>query len=157
MAFEASTIRDQIVAPNGSVTYELEPVPCTRGLVYHRDGSGVLRLASPSIIRCGNRRSCCCRQPVADYVASFHATVQIPADGEVAPISFAVFIDGEEDPGSVMTITPAAAEEPGNIGTDVVVSVPWICRCASLSVRNIGTEPVEVLNAVLVVDFGGIR
>ena len=48
---------------------------------------------------------------------------------------------------SIMTVTPAAVEEPFNVGAGILVSVPAICGCSKVSVRNIGTDPVEVLNS----------
>jgi hypothetical protein len=95
--------------------------------------------------------------PEADYEVSFHANIQIPTGGTVEPISLALAIDGEVDPSSEMIFTPAAAQEFGNVGADIIVSVPWICRCTSVSVKNTSTQPIEVQNANIVFDFNGIR
>ena len=100
---------------------------------------------------------CCGNMPTANYEVAFHANIQIPTGGTVGPISLAIFVDGDEDPSSTMTVTPAAVEEPFNVGADIIVAVPSICRCSSVSVRNVGTEPVEVLNANIVFDFTGVR
>ena len=56
-----------------------------------------------------------------------------------------------------MTYTPAAVAEFGNVGADIIVAVPIICRCSTVSVRNIGTQAVEVQNANIVFDFAGTR
>lgn len=40
---------------------------------------------------------------------------------------------------------------------EIVASVPCICGCSSVSVRNISTQPVNVQNANIVFDFTGIR
>lgn len=158
MAAEYSASVSQIVSPNQPVIFQDAPVPCKRGLVYYREGSGIFRLASPSLIRNGNTRRCCCQgSPVADYVVSFNGRVQIPTGGTAGTISMGISIDGEVDPASIMSITPSAIEEPGMFGMQVVVSVPWICRCGSLSVRNIGTADVEVLNGVITIEYSGIR
>lgn len=146
----------QTVLANGSVIFTESPVPCTRGLIYHRDESGLFRLASPSTLGCGRRRCCCGDLPLAKYLVSFHANVQIPEGGTVAPIQLALVIDGEVDPSSTMIFTPAAVQQLGNIGTEINVVVPYICRCSSVSVRNIGTGPVEVQNANIVFGFEGI-
>ena len=95
--------------------------------------------------------------PVANYLVGFHGNVQIPEGGTVEEISLAIAIDGEVDPASVMTVTPAAAEELWNVGTEIIVSVPWVCRCASVSVRNISTQAVDVANGTIVLDYLGIR
>ena len=46
MAAEYSSNVLQNVAANGSVIFTESPVPCNRGLVFHRDESGLFRLAS---------------------------------------------------------------------------------------------------------------
>ena len=87
---------------------------------------------------------------------AFHANVAIPTGGTVEEIQLAVVIDGETDPSSIMSFTPAAVEEFGNVGADVIVAVPCICGCSSVSVRNISDQPVDVRNANIVFDYAGI-
>lgn len=158
MAAEYSANAIQTVAAGGSVIFTESPVPCNKGLIYHRDESGAFRLASPTAMGCGCRRGCCCMDyPTANYQVAFHANIQIPEGGEVEPISLAIAIDGEVDASSIMTITPVAVEELGNVGADVIVAVPCICRCSSVSVRNVSTQPIQVVNANIVFDFAGVR
>ena len=159
MAAEYSANAIQTVAAGGSVIFTESPVPCNEGLIYHRDESGAFRLASPSAIRNnGCRRRCCCTDyPTANYQVAFHANIQVPEDGAVEPISLAISIDGQVDPSSIMTYTPAAVEELGNVGADVIVAVPCICRCSSVGVVNIGDQPIQVQNANIVFDFAGVR
>lgn len=158
MAAEYSANAIQTVAAGGSVIFTESPVPCNKGLIYHRDESGAFRLASPTAMGCGCRRGCCCMDyPTANYQVAFHANIQIPEGGTVEPISLAIAIDGEVDASSIMTITPVAVEELGNVGADVIVAVPCICRCSSVSVRNVSTQPIEVVNANIVFDFAGVR
>ena len=90
---------------------------------------------------------------------SFHANIAVPTDpaGTVEEIRLAIAIDGEIDPSSIMAFTPAAAGVYGNVGADVLVSVPCICGCSSVSVRNISDQPINVQNANLVVAFDGVR
>lgn len=159
MAVEFSATGSQIVQPGASVVFTTNPVRCTRGLVYWRPGTGLIRLASPSIMsncRCVQPWTCC-GMLMADYEVGFHANVQIPEGGTAGDtISLAIAIDGAIDPDSIMQSTPAAAEEPDNVGAGIIVSVPWICRCSSLTVVNTSTVPVEVLNPNLIVDYDGI-
>jgi len=160
MAAEYSANAVQLVPANGSVVFSESPVPCNRGLIYHRDGSGVFRLASPTVLGCNCRRRCCCADyPTSNYQVAFHANIAVPADpaGTVEPISLALVIDGEVDSSSTMIFVPAAVGDFGNVGADVIVSVPCICRCASVSVRNTSTQPIEVQNANIVFDYAGIR
>ena len=154
--YSANAIQE--VAPGGSIIFTESPVPCNRGLIYHRDESGIFRLASPSIIIGSFYSGCrCCGYPMADYEVAFHANIQIPDGGTVEEISLAIAIDGDIDPSSEMIITPGAVEEFGNVGADIIVSVPWICRCSSVSVRNTSTQAIDVQNANIVFDFNGIR
>lgn len=143
MAAEYSANAIQTVAPGGSVMFTESPVPCNKGFIYHRDESGLFRLVSNAV----NNSCCRCN---ANYGVSFHANIQVPADGTVEPISLAVVVDGEVDPSSEMIYTPAAVEEFGNVGAEIIVSVPWICRCSSVSIRNTSTQPIEVQNANIV-------
>ena len=161
MAAEYSANALQTVPANGPVIFSESPVPCNRGMIYHRDESGLFRLASPRVMGvCCRRRCCCMGFPEADYKVAFHANISVPSTpvaGTVEEIQLAIFIDGEEDPSSIMAFTPAALDEFGNVGADVVVSVPCICGCSTVSVRNISTQPVNVRNANIVFDFAGIR
>lgn len=150
MSAEYSVITAQDVPANSSVTFTASPVPCTRGLIYHRDGSGLFRLANRFFrmnILNGWRRN-------SNYQVSFHGNIQIPSDpaGTVETISLAIAVDGEVDPASIMEITPAAVGEPGNVGMDVTVTVPYLCGCSTVSVRNVSTQTITVNNAVIAFD-----
>lgn len=156
MAAEYSANLAQNVAANGSVIFTESPVPCSRGLIYHRDESGIFRLASPSVI--GNyRRRCCNQTPFADYLVCYSGNIAIPTGGTVEEISLVLTIDGEQDPSSTMIFTPAAVGDFGNVSTQIVVSVPWICRCASVSVRNPGTQTITVQNSNITFIYKGVN
>lgn len=96
--------------------------------------------------------------PQMDRVG-FHCNIAVPTEpaGTVEPISLALAIDGEIDPSSIMIFTPAAVGDFGNVGADIIVPVPCICRCESVSVRNTSTQAINVQNANIVFDFAGIR
>ena len=153
MSAEYSANALQTVPANGPVIFSASPVPCNRGIIYHRD-------ASPRVMGVPCRRCCCCCGfPESLYSVSFHANIAVPGDpaGTIEEIQLAVFVDGEEDPSSIMSFTPAAVDEFGNVGAEILVSVPCICGCSSVSVRNISTQPVNVRNANIVFGFEGIR
>lgn len=159
MAAEYSANALQTVQPSASLIFTESPVPCAKGLVYHRDESGIFRLASPGLINGRRGYGCgcsCCGMPNANYQVNFHANIGIPTGGTVGAISLALAIDGEIDPSSIMTVTPAAVEEFFNVGASIIVSVPWICRCGSVSVRNVSTQAVDVQNANITFDYTGI-
>lgn len=148
MAAEYSANAAQVVPANGSVIFTESPVPCNCGFIYHRNESGLFRLVNRFFrqnVTQNWRRN-------ANYEVGFHANIAIPTGGTVEPISLAVFVDGEEDPSSIMTITPAAVEEFGNVGAGIIVQVPYVCLCSSVSIRNISTQPITVQNANITFD-----
>ena len=158
MAVEISTSADQTVQAGGSILFDLTPVPCYRGIIQHRDGSAITRLASPALLGRGNARGCGCRQPTANYVVDFHGNVAVPTGGTVGTISLAIVLDGEADPSGTMAVTPAAVEQPANVGAGIVAEVPWICRCSTVAVRNTSDQAITVIaGANLVIDFDGVR
>lgn len=151
MAAEYSANAAQVVPVNGSVIFTESPVPCNRGLIYHRDDTGLFRVANrffrQNVTQCWRRNS--------RYEVAFHANIAVP-EGETVPedgISLALAIDGDVDPSSTMIFVPAAAEDLGNVGADIVVTVPSVCTCTSVSVRNTSTIPVTVQNANILFDI----
>lgn len=155
MAAEFSANAVQTVAANSPVIFTESPVPCNKGLIFHRDESGSFLLASnaPS----NNTCPCGCRKIYETrYQVAFHANIAVPTGGTVEEIQLALVIDGATDPSSIMIFTPAAVEEFGNVGADIIVSVPSLCRCNNVSVQNIGTQPIEVQNANIVFDYAGV-
>ena len=150
MGAEYSANAVQTVPAGGSVIFTESPVPCNRGLVYHRDGSGIFRLANKffrqNIMSCWKRHT--------NYEVSFHANIAIP-EGQTAPeggISLAIAIDGEVDPSSTMISDVTVVGTFDNVGSDIFVSVPCMCSCSSVSVRNTSTIPIEVQNANIIFD-----
>lgn len=149
MSAEYSANTARLVPAGASVIFTESPVPCNRGLIYHRDDSGLFRLAN----RFWRQNMCNCCRRNTNYTVSFHANIAVPTDpeGTVEPISLALAVDGEIDPSSTMIFTPAAAGDFGNVGAEILVTVPWICTCSSVSVRNTSTQPITVQNANLVI------
>jgi len=143
MAAEYSANAAQVVPANSSVIFTESPVPCRQGLVYHRDGSGIFRLANrffrQNLLQCWRRNT--------NYEVTFHANIAVPTGGTVEEIQVAIAIDGEVDPSSIMSYTPAAVEVLGNVGADIIATVPYVCGCSSVSVRNLSTQPITVTNA----------
>lgn len=153
MGAEYSANAVQTVPVGGSVIFTESPVPCNRGLVYHRDDSGIFRLANrffrQNITQCWRRNT--------NYEVAFHANIAVP-EGETIPtapegISLTIVIDGADDPSSTMITTPTVVETFDNVGTDIIVTVPFICSCSSVSVRNTSTIPILVQNANIIFDL----
>lgn len=160
MAAEFSANATQVVQINQPVIFTESPVPCNRGLVFHRDESGIFLLASnaPSTNTC----SCGCRKIYETlYKVEFGGNISVPTDpaGTVEPISLAIAINGETDPSSIMTVTvPLVSDTFGdNVSTSIIVAVPSLCGCESVSVRNISTQAINVINANLVITYIGNR
>lgn len=128
----------QTVAANQNV-YFTDTVACGGCSIVHREGSGLVTLR-------GLTNQCRAR-----YKVTFNANVAIPTDGTVGPISLAVAAEGEPLVYSTMISTPTAVENFNNIGTTVVIDVPRGC-CYSIAIRNIGTDPIVVENANLIVE-----
>lgn len=148
MGAEYSANAVQTVQPGASVIFDESPVPCNRGLVYHRDGSGLFRLANrflrQNIMNCWRRNS--------NYAVAFHANIAIP-EGQTAPdegIQLAVAIDGEVDPSSIMISDVTVVGDFDNVGAEVIVTVPYLCGCSTVSVRNTSSIPVLVQNANII-------
>ena len=154
MAAEYSSVVNQIVSANQPILFSEAPVPCNEGIIFHRDGTGIFLLSNRGL---KPYRECCrVIVPQALYEVAFHANIQIPADGEVGTITLALVVDGEAEPAALMSVTPAAVEEPFNVGTASIVNVPAICGCSRVSVRNISDTDVEVLSANIIFNRAGV-
>lgn len=138
----------QLVEPNQNVLLDTV-IPCGKGYVYHRDGSGIVILRG--IVNCP---SAC----FARYQVTFNGNIALPEGGVVGPISVALAIDGEPIQTSRAIITPAAADEYGNVTSTAIITVPKGC-CFTVAVENTsapaaagGVAPeINVQNANLVV------
>ena len=138
----------QIVEPNQNVLLETV-IPCNKGYVYHRDGSGIVILRG--IVNCPN--ACFAR-----YQVTFNGNIALVDGAAVGPISVALAIDGEPIQTSRAILTPAAADEYGNVTSTAIITVPRGC-CFSVTVENTsapaapgGVAPeINVQNANLVV------
>lgn len=132
----------QTVNLGQNILFTESPIPCTKGYVLHREGSGILTLRG--IVN--NCNGCFAR-----YKVSFGANIAIPEGGTVEPISLALAIDGEPIPTSSMIVTPAAAEEFWNVYASVFITVPRGC-CYTVAVENTSAQAIDVQNANLIVE-----
>lgn len=157
MAAEYSIVANQTVPPGQPVAFLDAPCPCNEGFIFKRNSSAFLLASNaPDSNSCGC--GCGCRRLYyTDYGVDLHMNVEIPADGEVEEISFGIVVDGTIDPASVMLTTPSETDVADNIGTGIIVSVPSICGCDSLSVVNLSTQPITITNGALKFDYDGVR
>jgi hypothetical protein len=147
---EYSSNAAQLVPVGGSVIFTESPVPCNRGLIYHREDSGIFRLANKFF----RQNICNCWRRNTNYEVAFHANIAIP-EGETAPadgIQLAIAVDGDIDPSSTMISDVTVVETFDNVGADIIVTVPCMCSCSSVSVRNTSTIPILVQNANIIFD-----
>lgn len=138
----------QRVEPNQNVLLE-DAIPCTRGYVIHRNGSGILTLRG--IVNGG---TCC----FARYQVTFNGNIAVPSDGTVGPISVSLAIDGEPIQTSRAIVTPAAvaADPPTsenffNVTSTAIITVPRGC-CYTIAVENTssGLTATDPAPAILV-------
>lgn len=124
-------------------------IPCNKGYVYHRDGSGILTLKGAV----NNPNACFAR-----YQVTFNGNIAVPTGGTVGAIAIALAINGEQIQTSKAIVTPAAEEEFFNVTSTAIINIPRGC-CFTLSVENAseGATPadtptaIEVQNANLVI------
>lgn len=135
----------QTINPGEVAIFTESPVPCDRGMVRHRDGTGNFLLAGivPNIRRCG----CGCNSiKSANYLIDFGANIAIPTGGTAGQISVAIIIDGATIPASTMIVTPAAVEEFWNISRAINAQI-WKGCCETVAIRNTSDQPILMQNA----------
>ena len=136
MEITANAIQTVAAGANVLFTDEVTTGNCS---IIHRDGSGLVTLR-------GLTTQCRAR-----FRVSFGGNVAIPTGGTVGPVTFALAINGEPVATTTMISTPTAVEEYNNVFSAIFLDVPRDC-CMQVSVRNIGTDPVEIQNANLIVE-----
>ena len=113
-----------------------DSIPCNRGYVVHRNGSGILTLRG--IV---NGNGCFAR-----YAIEFNGNLAIPTGGTVAAIAVALAIDGEALQSSRAIVTPAAVEQYFNVTSTAIITVPKGC-CYTVALENVnagvGAEIVD--------------
>lgn len=116
----------QLVQPNQPVVLNTS-IACNRGYVLHRNESGIVTLRG--IVN----NPCAC---FARYQVTFNGNIALPEGATVAPIAVALAIDGEPILTSRAILTPAAADEYGNVTSTAIITVPKCC-CFNVSVENV--------------------
>lgn len=128
----------QTVDAGQNILFTETPVPCTRGWVIHREGSGVFKLRGITD-RCA-----------AIYQVRFSGNIAIPEGGTAAPISVAIAQEGEPLQSSLAIFTPTEAEQFGNVTAPATIVVPR-GTCTNIAVVNATSPgvPIDVQNANL--------
>lgn len=130
---------EQTIAPGEDAIFTMTLVPCNRGLIRHRDDTGSFLLSGAPTCRC---------KQTANYIVDFGANIAVAEGGTAGPISVAITLNGAQIPSSNMIVTPAAVGEYFNVSREIGADV-WAGCCESLTVRNTGTQPITMQNAVI--------
>ena len=143
---EYSNTAVQVVNPGESIIFTSSPVPCTRGLVRHRDETGSFLLSGwvPRSFGCR-----CRQQQSANYLVDFGANIAVPEGETVGAISVAIAIDGTTLPASTMTVTPAAVGQYFNVSRAINAQVFRGC-CQTVTVKNTSAIPINVSDANII-------
>ena len=147
MLCEFSNNDVQTINPGESAIFSVTEVPCNRGLVRHREGTGNFLFSGYVYNKPGCR---CCSQKTANYMVEFGANIAIPTGGTVGAISVGITIDGATIPSSQMIATPAAVEQYQNVSVAKVVDVFKGC-CQTVTIRNLSDQPILMQNANIVI------
>lgn len=115
----------QLVQPNQPVILDAS-IPCNRGYVFHREGSGIVTLRGIVNNSCAN---------FARYQVTFNGNIAVPTGGTVGPIAVSLAIDGEPILTSRAIVTPATVDEYFNVTSTAIITVPKGC-CFNVSVEN---------------------
>lgn len=138
---------EQNVALNAPIEFTAS-IPCTKGYVYHEDGTGIF------ILR-GITNNCFAR-----YQVTYNGNIALPEGGTAGPIAVSIAVNGEERAVSKAVVTPAAVQEYNNVTSTAIITVPKGC-CFNISVRAVsgiidgtGTPAptISVANSNLVID-----
>ena len=119
-----------------------DSIPCNRGYVIHRNGSGILTLR-------GIVNNPCAK--FARYKVEFNGNIAIPTGGTVGEISLALAIDGEPIQTSRARVTPTVVDAYFNVTSVANITVPAGC-CLTISIENTSGVSINVQNANLTVD-----
>lgn len=144
MAEYLTTDTIETVALNAPITF-LDSIPCTKGYVFHQNGTGIFVLRGIVNNPCA---------PSARYEITFTGNLAIPEGGAVTPVATAIVVSGEERTGSRSIYTPAAVDTYGNVTSRATVDVPRGC-CFVVSVEYVNgtvndtaTTPTPLINVI---------
>jgi hypothetical protein len=154
MGAEYTAVERQIIQPNGFAIFTAAPVPCTKGYVVPRLGSGLFQLSGLGVPRtCG----CGCNRRVlgVNYDVDFGANIAVPEGETVGEISVGIALGGTAIPSSIMTVTPAAVEQFFNISRDITAQIVAGC-CQTVAIQNLSTIPIAMIDASINFDREGV-
>ena len=115
----------QVVQPGASALLN-DAIPCNRGYVIHRPGSGILTVR-------GVVNNPCAR--FARYRVYFDGNIAVPTGITAGEIQLALSIGGEIIPTSIGAATPTVVNAYWKVSGFAIIDVPAGC-CYTVSVDN---------------------
>lgn len=116
----------------GSPVALIDSIPCPKGYVIHRNGSGILTLRGIVNNRCGK---------FARYLVEYSGNIAIPTGETVGEVSVGLAVTGEIEQGTVAKVTPAAVEQFFNVSAARYITVPMGC-CVNIALENASDIPI---------------
>ena len=147
---EYSNTSLQAVQAQGQVLFSESPVPCTRGIIKHRDGSGSFLISGGNGTPVPTYQCPCCSQNAStNFLVTFGANVAIPTGGTAREISLGIMVDGSLIPSSVVRVTPTAVNAFFDV--DRTINIPiWRGCCQTVSVVNLSDQSINVQEANII-------
>jgi len=112
--------------PAGSSALLNDAIPCNRGYVLHRPGSGILTLK-------GAVNNPCAR--FARYKVVYDGNIAVPTAVAPGEIQVAIAIGGEVLSSSIAAATPTVADAYWNVSGFAIIDVPVGC-CYTVAIEN---------------------
>lgn len=132
---------DQQVEAGQNVLLQ-DSIPCNKGYIIHRNGSGILTLRGIVNNPCAQ---------FARYLVEFNGNIAVPEGETPGEISLAISISGEAIQTSRARVTPTVAEAFFNVTSVANITVPAGC-CYNIAIENTSGIPITVANANLIVN-----
>ena len=139
MAVEYSYSPVQTVAIDGNILFNNGDRCCRKGLIQHRDDSGIFRIKGASNA---------CR---SIYKVRYTGNIAVATGGTVGPISIALTQNGEVLQNTVATVTPTAIGAFNNVTLSTFIILPCSC-CDTISIENISDTAIDVINSNLIIE-----
>lgn len=143
---EYSNSNLQQVTSQSPVLFTDAPVPCNRGYVRHRDGTGNFLLSGGSSGSTYYNCPCMQRHNSVNFLVSFGANIAIPTTGTAGEIALGLAIDGTVVPSSIVRVTPTATEAFFDVNRTINIPI-WRGCCQSVSLVNISDQTINVQEA----------
>ena len=116
-----------------------DSIPCNKGYVLHRNGSGIVTLRGIT--------NGCAR--FARYQVTYGANIAVPEGGTPQAIALGIAVDGELLQDSRAIVTPAAAEQYFSVSRTIAIDVPAGC-CNTIAIENVNAGVGEDIDQVAV-------